>query len=104
MERNDVQAARAHFLQEMRHLRKTCNNFVYLDETWVNQNYTVPKCGIDSTAGRATVIKVPTGKGSRLIILHAGTKDGFIKNAELVFQAKNDGDYHNQMTSVRFEE
>lgn len=81
-----------------------CESFVFLDETWVNQNYTVPKCWIDTTSSKATGIKVPTGKGGRLIILHAGTKHGFVKNAELVFQAKNDGDYHNQMTATKFEE
>ena len=31
-------------------------------------------------------------------------KDGFIKKAKLVFQAKNDGDYHNQINSAVFEE
>ena len=85
MERSDVQTARAHFLQEMRRLKKICDSFVYLDETWVNQNYTVPKCWIDTTDKKATGVKVPTGKGSRLIILHAGTKHGFVKNADLVF-------------------
>uniref|UniRef100_A0A0P4W325 Tc1-like transposase DDE domain-containing protein n=1 Tax=Scylla olivacea TaxID=85551 RepID=A0A0P4W325_SCYOL len=104
MERSDVQAARADFLQEMQRLKISCESFVYLDETWVNQNYTVPKCWVDCTASKATGIKVPTGKGSRLIILHAGTKHGFVKNAELIFQAKNDGDYHNQMTAIKFEE
>lgn len=104
LERNDVQIARAHFLQEMQRLSNSCESFVYLDETWVNQNYTVPKCWLDSTASKATGVKVPTGKGSRLIILHAGNKHGFIHNAELMFQAKNDGDYHNQMTAVTFEE
>lgn len=104
MERSDVQTARAHFLQEMRRLKKTYDSFVYLDETWVNQNYTVSKCWVDTTAKKATGIKVPTGKGSRLIILHAGTKYGFVKNADLVFQAKNSGDYHDQMTATKFEE
>ncbi|XP_045117645.1 uncharacterized protein LOC123508176 [Portunus trituberculatus] len=80
------------------------DNFVYLNETWVNQNYTVSKCWVDTRAKKATGIKVPTGKGSRLIILHSGTKYGFIKNADLVFQAKNSGDYHDQMTATKFEE
>ena len=77
---------------------------LYLDETWVNQNYTVSKCWVDTTSEKATGVKVPTGKGCRLIILHAGTKHGFVPNAALVFQAKNDGDYHKQMTSVVFDE
>lgn len=52
----------------------------------------------------ANGVKQPTGKGSRLIILHAGTKNGFVDNTELIFQAKNGGDYHNQMNSAVFEQ
>lgn len=75
----------------MRHLRKSYQSIVYLDETWVNQNYTVLKCWIDSAYQKGTGINVPTSRGSRLIILHAGTKQGFVSNTELIFQAKNDG-------------
>lgn len=103
MERNDVVAARKRFLREIRQLKKSTRNVVYLDETWVNQNYTVGRCWIDSDSKQANGIKQPTGKGSRLIILHAGSRNGFVDNAELVFQAKNDGDYHNQMNSAVFE-
>lgn len=104
MERNDVVAARTRFLREMRQLKQSDHTFVYLDETWVNQNCTVGKCWIDTSSREATGVKPPTGKGARLIILHAGTKDGFINNGELIFQAKNDGDYHNQMNATVFEE
>ncbi|XP_063860616.1 uncharacterized protein LOC135100927 [Scylla paramamosain] len=79
-------------------------NIVYLDETWVNQSYTVGKGWTDTTSEAATGVQPLTGKGGCLIILHAGTRDGFINNAELIFQAKNDGDYHKQMNSTVFEE
>ena len=104
MERSDVANTRTRFLRKIRHLRQSAKNMVYLDETWVNQNYTVGKCWQDNTSQQATGINAPTGKGSRLIVLHAGTKAGFVNNAELIFQAKNDGDYHHQMNSSVFEE
>ena len=104
MERSDVVAARTRFLRQIRQLKQSDHTFVYLDETWVNQNSTVGKCWIDTSSQEATGVKPPTGKGARLIILHAGTKDGFINNGELIFQAKNDGDYHNQMNATVFEE
>ena len=88
MERNDVANARKKFLRNMRVVKQSSKNIVYLDETWVNQNYTVGKCWTDTTSKQATGIQVPTGKGNRLIILHAGTKGGFVDNAELIFQAK----------------
>ncbi|XP_064089245.1 uncharacterized protein LOC135203450 [Macrobrachium nipponense] len=69
----------------MQNVRENRRNVIYLDETWVNQNYTV-------------------GKGGRLIIQHAGSAEGFIPNAELTFTAKYDGDYHRQMNHEVFEE
>lgn len=103
MERYYVLEARANFLREMRPLKQASKNIVCLDKTWVNQNYTVGKCWQDTGSEQATGIKPLTGKGSHLIILNAGTKEGFVEDAELIFQAKNDGDYHNQMKSQIFE-
>jgi hypothetical protein len=40
--------------------------------------------------------QIPSGKGKRLIIMHAGTRsEGLIDGCDLVFLAKSkDGDYH----------
>ncbi|XP_066950811.1 uncharacterized protein [Macrobrachium rosenbergii] len=59
---------------------------------------------MDTNSKKATGEKPPTGRGKRLIILHAGSKEGFVQNADLVFESKNDGDYHHQMNSKMFEE
>ncbi|XP_068250360.1 uncharacterized protein [Palaemon carinicauda] len=105
LERKDVASARTKFLREMKALKTSgYKSFVYLDETWINQNHTVGKCWIDINSENATGIKPPTGKGSRLIVLHAGTERGFVPNCELVFQSKNDGDYHKQMNHTVFKE
>ena len=37
-------------------------------------------------------------------ILHVGSCKGWINGAELVFQSKKSGDYHDEMTSEHFEE
>lgn len=104
MERSDVALTRTRFLRQMRQCKQSFENYVYLDETWVNQNYTVGKCWIDTSSDKATGVNPPTGKGSRLIIVHAGTKEGFVPNARHIFQAKNDGDYHKQMNATVFQE
>lgn len=54
MERSDVAVARTKFLREMRQVRESFENFVFLDETWVNQNYTVAKCWTDMASKQAT--------------------------------------------------
>ena len=48
--------------------------------------------------------KIPSGKGKRLIVLHAGTRsEGLIAGCDLVFLAKSkDGDYHQEMNSLSF--
>ena len=48
--------------------------------------------------------KIPSGKGKRLIVLHAGTRsEGLIDGGDLVFLAKSkDGGYHQEMNSVAF--
>jgi transposase len=48
--------------------------------------------------------KYPSGKGKRLIVLHAGTRsEDLIDGCDLVFVAKSkDGDYHQEMNSVVF--
>ena len=104
LERDDIVTARTKFLRKMKQLRnENVENIIYLDETWVNQNYTVHKSWTDVNSPKANGPNPPTGKGSRLIILHAGSKKGFIPEAQLIFQAKNDGDYHQQMNSAVFE-
>jgi hypothetical protein len=46
--------------------------------------------------------KIPSGKGKRLIVLHAGTRsEGLIDGCDLVFLVKSkDGDYHQEINSV----
>ena len=103
MERSDIASGRTKFLRKMKKIRDAGNRpIVFLDETWVNQNYSVSKCWQDENSATATGIKPPTGKGGRIIVLHAGSDRGFVPNAELVFNAKNDGDYHHQMDSNVF--
>ncbi|KAK3094021.1 hypothetical protein FSP39_023056 [Pinctada imbricata] len=75
---------------------------VYLDETWVNKNHSTDFMWLPSDSSDAP--KIPSGKGKRLIVLHAGTaKEGLIKGCDLVFVAKTkEGDYHNEMNSEVF--
>lgn len=49
-------------------------------------------------------MKAPVGKDSRLILLHAGTMDGFVPNALLLFSSNKSGDYHEEMTAAKFKE
>ncbi|CAH1726144.1 unnamed protein product [Aphis gossypii] len=107
MERNDIVAMRVKFLRTMCNLRHNNDTHpvVYLDETWVNQNHT--RGYIWQNEQNSEGLKVPTGKGSRLIICHAGSSSfGFVAGSKLVFrcQSGTSVDYHTQMNSAIFKE
>ena len=100
-ERPDIVAKGQNFILKMRDIRLTGRKLVYLDETWLNSNHAPNKCWLDAdgTGG----IKVPSGKGSRLIILHAGTEDGFVPDRLLCFQSnQGKADYHDEMDGDTF--
>ncbi|XP_060882122.1 uncharacterized protein LOC132953799 [Metopolophium dirhodum] len=105
MERNDIVSLRCTFLRKMYTLRVNNDTrpIVYLDETWVNQNHSRTIAWQNET--NSIGLKIPTGKGGRLIVVHAGcSKYGFIQNSKLVFRSNtgNSTDYHNQMNSDVF--
>jgi transposase len=74
---------------------------VYLDETFLNKNHSNNKTWYLLEDGEW--VNKPSGKGPRLIIVNAITKDGWVDGAKLVFQAKTGtGDYHGQMNYENF--
>ena len=74
---------------------------VYLDESYINVNHSVEKTWYFTDDG--PWVNKPSGKGVRLIIVNAVTKNGWVPKAKLVFQAKQStGDYHGQMDYRNF--
>jgi transposase len=69
---------------------------VYLDESYINKNHSKDFTWFWKEDG--SWIQKPTGKGERLIILNAITKEGWVTGAKLVFKStRKTGDYHGQM-------
>lgn len=99
-ERDYVILARRQYLRQKRLNRKPDGTLirpeVYLDETFVNKNHSNQFTWYFGEDGPE--VNKPSGKGERLIIVNAITKDGWVNNAVLVFEAKKrTGDYHGQM-------
>ncbi|XP_064091958.1 uncharacterized protein LOC135205384 isoform X2 [Macrobrachium nipponense] len=106
MKRDDIVAARTEYLRLIEKNRNCSPTErkpeVFLDETWINQNECVRQCW---TTGEGEIgPKLKTGKGSRFIVVHAGSEKGFVKDALLLFRSKNGakGDYHDSMGHERF--
>jgi len=104
-ERDYVVRARRHYLRQRRANRNPDATLkrpeVYLDETFINKNHSSQFTWYLEQDG--PWVNKPSGKGPRLIIVHAITKNGWVDNAELIFEAKKrSGDYHGQMNWDNF--
>ena len=74
---------------------------VYLDESYINKNHSNDETWYLKDDG--AIVGKPTGKGDRLIIVDAITKEGWVPNTKLVFKAsKKTGDYHANMNWDNF--
>ena len=103
-EKDHVIAARQRYLRRKLANRKdedTIRPEVYLDESYVNKNHSNDFVWYFDDDG--PWIQKPTGKGERLIIINAITKDGWVPGAKLTFKStKKTGDYHGQMNQKLF--
>lgn len=99
-EKDYIVVARQHYLRKMRHNRILGKGLirpeVYLDESYVNKNHSNDFVWYSNEDG--PWIQKPTGKGERLIIMNAITRDGWVPEAKVVFKStRKTGDYHGQM-------
>ena len=99
-ERDYVILARRRYLRQKRLNRKPDGSLVrpevYLDETFINKNHSNQFTWYFDEDGPD--VNKPAGKGERLIVVNAITLNGWVNNAQLVFEAKKrTGDYHGQM-------
>jgi len=104
-ERDYVISARRKYLREKISNRNDNGTLkrpeVYLDETFLNKNHSDDNTWFLDEDG--PWVNKPSGKGQRLIIVHAITINGWVNGAKLVFQAKlSTGDYHGQMNYENF--
>lgn len=77
------------------------DKIVFQGETWFNQN-TCPSRGVTDGIVKANSGN-PVGKGSRLIVCHAGGVKGWINAPLLIFASKSTKDFHEEMNAEKFE-
>lgn len=103
-EKDYVIAARQRYLRAKRANRRgegTKRPEIYLDESYVNKNHSNDFTWYSGED--VPWVQKPTGKGERLIIINAITKDGWVPGSKLVFKStKKTGDYHGQMNLELF--
>ncbi|XP_061168146.1 uncharacterized protein LOC133199989 [Saccostrea echinata] len=112
-ERNDIVSMRHTYLRSIRNFREAGRPIVYLDETWLNTNHVARGDWVDCPRTSTSAFEshrgghgrfVPPGKGSRLIIVDAGSSAvGMIPGSCLMFESKTGThDYHDEMNSGNF--
>ena len=90
---------RHEYLRRMRRNRVEKRPEVFLDETWLNSHAAPEKLWVDCDGSGGW--RRPSGKGQRLIILHAGSREGWVPESELVFSSKTRSeDYHNETNTM----
>ena len=103
-EKDHVVVARQRYLRRKianRQGKETLRPEVYLDESYVNKNHSNDFVWYYNDDG--PWIQKPTGKGERLIIMNAISKDGWIPGAKVTFKStRKTGDYHGQMNQTMF--
>jgi hypothetical protein len=84
-----------HLVQTKR-LREEGKEMFYVDETWVDSNMTSSKCWQGE--------REKCSAGNRLILLHAGSENGFLHNAMLLYKTGGaTWDHHGQVNGTNFE-
>lgn len=101
IERADIVSWRCKYLTAVTRLRSEGREVFYLDESWVDSNLTFEKCWQKKNDVKGLV----KGNASkRLIIVHIGSKNGFLEGGLLLYKAgTTTGDYHGEMNSINFE-
>ncbi|CAH2236691.1 uncharacterized protein LOC120627500 [Pararge aegeria] len=101
IERTDIAAWRFNYLNQIKEYRAEGRTIVYLDETFI---YSLKGAKVSETSEfEDGVLITDTGTAKRWIIAHAGTAQGFINNALLLFKSQTKlSDYHGDMNSVKF--
>ena len=100
-EQRNILEQRYTYLKTIHKLRNDKRTIIYTDETWVNTHHCKEQISVnvDGKGGW----KVPSGKGQRLIVVHAGEVEGWVPGTDLVFRSKtNSADYHDEMNSEHF--
>ena len=85
--RADILEQRHTYLQHILKHRRENKTVIYMDETWVNAHHTNQYIWVDSDGKGGW--KLPSGKGQRLIIVHAGGAEGWVTRCRLGVQIQD---------------
>jgi hypothetical protein len=83
MESYDIRLKRIQYLKQLQDYVSEGKPIIFTDESYIHSSHCLSKCWIYRFKH---AFKKPVSKGPRLIMIHAGGKDGFINNGLLIFR------------------
>lgn len=102
IEKMEIRNMRINYLRRLHQYRTEGRPIFYMDESYIHSTHTKQKSWSDPKSSEG--VKTPLSKGSRLIIVHAGNENGFVKNAKLKFlSGRKTGDYHDDMNFENYQ-
>jgi len=97
IEKSSIREKRITYLRRIWEHRRNNRNIVYTDECYILPSHCSSSA---STDGSSNTLDKPLSKGQRLILVHAGSKEGFVPNALLMYQLNSTkGDNHGKLDS-----
>ena len=97
----DLVSKRIRCLRQLEEARQSGRKLYYMDETWFTTRMTHGTEWVDTREHEQSITysrQVPPGEGQRLVVIGAGSEDGFVNDAFTVFAARNQGgDYHGEV-------
>ncbi|XP_072384711.1 uncharacterized protein [Diabrotica undecimpunctata] len=95
MEKHEIRKLRLDYLRKIKQFRNEKRTIVFTDETYLHSDYLKEYNWSDNSSDG---LRKPASKGQRLIIVAAGTEDGFVKDSYLKWKSQsNTGEYHDDM-------
>lgn len=105
METDRICKWRYNYLSDITKYREENRNIFYLDETWYDTHDIIEKGWVDDS--KKCKLDTPSSRGKRIIILHCGSKEGWVHGAAYI-SSKNvkdsSLDYHEDMNGTNFED
>uniref|UniRef100_A0A8D9E570 Tc1-like transposase DDE domain-containing protein n=1 Tax=Cacopsylla melanoneura TaxID=428564 RepID=A0A8D9E570_9HEMI len=84
IEKMEIRNLRINYLRKLKGYRAEGRPIFFMDESYVHSTTTKQSAWGDSSSEG---LKTPISKGPRLIIVHAGSENRFVKGALLTFQS-----------------
>lgn len=101
IEKHDIRFKRVNYLKQMKIYRREERPIIFSDESYIHSTHSKNYSWTDNSNNG---FKKSFSKGSKLVLVHAGSNAGEVQNALLIFKSgQKKGEYQNNMNAENYE-